>query len=396
MNTDNFSLLVFLRTLEYYPGILFLTTNRPGVFDEAVKSRVHISLDYPAFSLEQTLKLFKMNIERLEEIEKVRFKAQRASQGPEPAKQMTIRTDEIMKFAKKHYNGSDEALRWNGRQIRNAFQIAASLARFQQQQQQQQQQKELLSEEETGTNKTAPPPYIGKKHFKQVAQATADFDRMRREVLGASDRELASQRMERATNTHPDDGPNQAGWDEPPRTRNKGSDTRNDRRGHSGRHHHRGAPVQEQSHYYDDDARRRNGAPQFDDRYELDSSYRGGGYGGSSSVGRPSRRDKHSHRNRSPYEGDGSDGDRDYRDGRHARRAESVGSDSTSRSVALSQSSVSTSRSRSSSQSEDEARHQVRDANTKSGDSIRTSGRRSGQKSGTGGDSNKYSRRRVE
>ena len=35
---------VFLRMLEYYKGLLFLTTNRVGAFDEAFKSRVHISL----------------------------------------------------------------------------------------------------------------------------------------------------------------------------------------------------------------------------------------------------------------------------------------------------------------------------------------------------------------
>ena len=35
---------VFLRIMEYYKGLLFLTTNRVGTFDEAFKSRVHISL----------------------------------------------------------------------------------------------------------------------------------------------------------------------------------------------------------------------------------------------------------------------------------------------------------------------------------------------------------------
>jgi SpoVK/Ycf46/Vps4 family AAA+-type ATPase len=35
---------VFLRMLEYYKGLLFLTTNRVGTFDEAFTSRVHISL----------------------------------------------------------------------------------------------------------------------------------------------------------------------------------------------------------------------------------------------------------------------------------------------------------------------------------------------------------------
>lgn len=41
---------VFLRMLEYYKGLLFLTTNRVGAFDEAFKSRVHITLFCELFS----------------------------------------------------------------------------------------------------------------------------------------------------------------------------------------------------------------------------------------------------------------------------------------------------------------------------------------------------------
>lgn len=38
---------VFLRKLEYYRGIMFLTTNRIGSFDEAFKSRIHVAIRYP-------------------------------------------------------------------------------------------------------------------------------------------------------------------------------------------------------------------------------------------------------------------------------------------------------------------------------------------------------------
>ncbi|KAI9158899.1 LOW QUALITY PROTEIN: 26S protease regulatory subunit [Paramyrothecium foliicola] len=38
---------IFLRMLEYYEGILFLTTNRVKNIDQAFESRIHISLDYP-------------------------------------------------------------------------------------------------------------------------------------------------------------------------------------------------------------------------------------------------------------------------------------------------------------------------------------------------------------
>jgi SpoVK/Ycf46/Vps4 family AAA+-type ATPase len=38
---------IFLRLLDYYRGILFLTTNRPEVLDHAVCSRVMLKLEYP-------------------------------------------------------------------------------------------------------------------------------------------------------------------------------------------------------------------------------------------------------------------------------------------------------------------------------------------------------------
>lgn len=38
---------VFLRKLEYYQGIMFLTSNRVKDFDDAVRSRIHLALKYP-------------------------------------------------------------------------------------------------------------------------------------------------------------------------------------------------------------------------------------------------------------------------------------------------------------------------------------------------------------
>lgn len=37
---------VFLRQLEYFQGIIFLTSNRVSVFDAAIKSRIHLALQY--------------------------------------------------------------------------------------------------------------------------------------------------------------------------------------------------------------------------------------------------------------------------------------------------------------------------------------------------------------
>lgn len=37
---------MFLRQLEYFQGIIFLTSNRVSVFDQAIKSRIHLALQY--------------------------------------------------------------------------------------------------------------------------------------------------------------------------------------------------------------------------------------------------------------------------------------------------------------------------------------------------------------
>ena len=52
-NDPNLNALVsvFLRELEHYGGILFLTTNRVKSFDEAILSRIHLALNYQDLNL---------------------------------------------------------------------------------------------------------------------------------------------------------------------------------------------------------------------------------------------------------------------------------------------------------------------------------------------------------
>jgi hypothetical protein len=50
---------IFLRTLEYYEGILFMTTNRVDNIDAAFQSRIHVSLDYPDLSAESRRMIWK-------------------------------------------------------------------------------------------------------------------------------------------------------------------------------------------------------------------------------------------------------------------------------------------------------------------------------------------------
>ncbi|GLA40584.1 hypothetical protein AnigIFM63309_008418 [Aspergillus niger] len=108
---------VFLRVLEYYAGILFLTTNRIGDFDEAFTSRIHISLHYPQLTDKATAEIFQLNIRLIRE----RFRRKN--------RRLTIDENEILAYAVDYWQRY-ETMRWNGRQIRNACQTALALAEF--------------------------------------------------------------------------------------------------------------------------------------------------------------------------------------------------------------------------------------------------------------------------
>ena len=55
-------MIVFLRVLEYYEGILFLTTNRLTTFDSAFRSRIHLALKYSALNQDTRKELWKLFI----------------------------------------------------------------------------------------------------------------------------------------------------------------------------------------------------------------------------------------------------------------------------------------------------------------------------------------------
>lgn len=108
---------VFLRVLEYYAGILFLTTNRVGVIDEAFRSRIHVSLYYPPLGRDETKAVFELNLRLI----KARFENDRRT--------IQVDAEEIISSALSYFDNNAKA-RWNGRQIRNACQTALALAEF--------------------------------------------------------------------------------------------------------------------------------------------------------------------------------------------------------------------------------------------------------------------------
>ena len=56
---------VFLQTLEYFEGTMFLTTNRVESIDEAFDSRIHVSLKYPELSEAARRRVWKNFIQTL-------------------------------------------------------------------------------------------------------------------------------------------------------------------------------------------------------------------------------------------------------------------------------------------------------------------------------------------
>ncbi|KAF2269174.1 hypothetical protein CC78DRAFT_575278 [Lojkania enalia] len=139
---------VFLRVLEYYSGILILTSNREGVIDEAFKSRIHLSLRYPPLSWDTTKAIWKRNILQFEKMRNTK-----------------IDRSSLVRFAKMHFL-KDQNLRWNGRQIFNAFQTAVAMA----------------DQEHAEHPEKYPEPIIRVRHFEKVAEITAEFEQYLQEV----------------------------------------------------------------------------------------------------------------------------------------------------------------------------------------------------------------------
>lgn len=148
--------------MEYYAGVLFLTTNRVGVFDEAFTSRIHLSLYYPPLDRNSTLQIFAKNWDRIN------------AQYKKTGRTININTSEITEFAIDYFENNKEG-RWNGRQIRNAFQSALALAEL----------------DAWGTDDSLDeanqdcPVVLGRKRFDTVAESYKGFTSYLKQVYGA-------------------------------------------------------------------------------------------------------------------------------------------------------------------------------------------------------------------
>ncbi|KAM3478625.1 hypothetical protein MY5147_002137 [Beauveria neobassiana] len=97
---------IFLRTLEYYEGILFLTTNRIASMDTAFQSRIHLTLEYPNLDAQARRAIWSTFLDRA------------ASEG------MAGKGDDFDEAALSMLSSID----LNGRQIKNTMKMAQLLA----------------------------------------------------------------------------------------------------------------------------------------------------------------------------------------------------------------------------------------------------------------------------
>ncbi|KAI1324721.1 hypothetical protein F5Y16DRAFT_411850 [Xylariaceae sp. FL0255] len=116
---------VFLRVLEYYDGILILTSNRVGIFDEAFRSRIQLTIRYENLSQHQRQKIWENFIYRLETLEN----SKTVDTPSHPPLRATMSYGFDFSNIRAHIAElSRRSL--NGREIRNAISTARQLAMY--------------------------------------------------------------------------------------------------------------------------------------------------------------------------------------------------------------------------------------------------------------------------
>jgi hypothetical protein len=171
---------------------LFLTTNRVGVLDDAIKSRITWIAYYPPLDERQTKKIWKVNLKLLEERNK----------------RLQVDRKGILKFAKEHFISSvAKGCAWNGRQIQNAFKVATALAEWDAYSGDVQHNIDTRVPEEDMPSR----PKLLASHFNTIAVGTQAFSSYLQVATGYTDAERAFNAMERADDYIPEDNAYEGG-----------------------------------------------------------------------------------------------------------------------------------------------------------------------------------------
>lgn len=96
--------VVFLKELEYFSGVVFLTTNRIKSFDRAMKSRIHLAVEYTPPGIETRQQLWEQILKSV------------------PPEEIDIDLEDAI----DHF----VAAKINGREIANTVNTARTIARF--------------------------------------------------------------------------------------------------------------------------------------------------------------------------------------------------------------------------------------------------------------------------
>jgi hypothetical protein len=100
--------------LEYYQGILFLTSNRVDTFDDAFKSRIHVPLKYTGLDVSSRKQIWRNFLDRAEGGDGADSKGEK--------KENAVIDEEGLETLAQHD--------LNGRQIKGIVRTATSLARY--------------------------------------------------------------------------------------------------------------------------------------------------------------------------------------------------------------------------------------------------------------------------
>lgn len=137
---------IFLRLLEYFQGILFLTTNRVETFDDAFQSRIHVALRYGELTAKAKKAVWKMFLDKVGVMEVAEAEAEAEARARETGKANGVKqgskeSNEAIDEKQPAGKSAATSTVWteddydrlarnslNGRQIKNAVRTAQALA----------------------------------------------------------------------------------------------------------------------------------------------------------------------------------------------------------------------------------------------------------------------------
>lgn len=113
---------VFLRVLEYFPGMIVLTTNQPGFIDDAFISRLNLTIEYKEMNEDTRKKVWRQFLRKY-------LREQEGGMGNQPKVN-------ILQDVQTYVTSDPEIVKLglNGRDIRNAFDSAVKVATYRMQQ----------------------------------------------------------------------------------------------------------------------------------------------------------------------------------------------------------------------------------------------------------------------